>query len=212
MILEMDRATRRRRRGVAAAAAVTALGAIGCGSDTPSDASREAQTSAARTTENPPSSSELLAALRTAKSGSRERTLYSLYYYARWGNYPSLVRLYDLQVRSALGANKIAEVYSANRGRFLAVGVPRIVDTRVGVDGVTLNVELQPADGEVIQESYLMRERTGGWGIVYDTFFERAYGEAARLAVDGPGRKPSARGALAARRAASRFRSLALGD
>jgi len=186
---------------------LAALPIAACGSDAESKSDTD---NAARTTENPPSASKLIDALRKSKAGSRERAIYSLYYYARWGDYPALVCLYDLEVRRTIGHQQIASVYAANRGRFLSVDVPKIVNRRTSAQGVSLAIELRATDGGVIEESYLLRQRKGGWGIAYDTLFDRAYGEAARAAIDGPGDKPSARGTQAARRASSRFRSLSL--
>jgi len=186
---------------------LVALPIAGCGSDAEPKSDAD---NAARTTQNPPSSSKLIDALKESKVGSRERAIYSLYYYARWGDYPALVRLYDSEVRRTIRSDPIASVYADNRGRFLSVDVPKIVNRRFSAQGVSLNIELRAADGSVIQETYLLRRRKGGWGIAYDTFFDRAYGETARAAIDGPAGKPSARGTQAARRASSRFRNLSL--
>ena len=184
------------------------LAVPGCGSDAERSPARVDDV--AQTTQNPPSSSKLIDALRRSKVGSRERAIYALYYYARWGDYPALLRLYDSRVRSAIGRSQIASVYAANRGRFLYVDVPKIVNQRVDAQGASVSIELRSTEGSVIEETYLLRSRKGGWGIAYDTFFDRAYGETARVAIDGPGGKPSARGTQAARRASSRFRSLTL--
>jgi hypothetical protein len=128
------------------------------------------------------------------------------------GNYPSLVRLYDPKVRSTIGRTQIASVYSDNHRTFLSVGVPKIVDTQRGGAGLTLAVEVPATEGRVIQESHLLRQRKGGWGIAYDTFFDRALGNAARVLIDGSSGKASVRGTQAARRASNRFRELFLAD
>lgn len=204
--------TRRRTQYWALLAAVGLLLAAGCGSDAKPESTESSKVKnvAPRSTEDPGASTKLIESLRKSKRGSLDHAIFSLYYYARWGNYPSLVRLYDSEVRSAIGRHRIASIYSDNRGRFLSVGVPKIVDTQRGAEGATLAVELQPTEGEVIQESYLLRPRKGGWGIAYDTFFDRAYGEAARVVIDGPSGKASARGTQAARRASEKFRGLFL--
>ena len=188
-------------------AMLVALPIAGCGSDATPNTSTIDE---AHTTASPPSSSALIDALKRSKIGSRERTIYALYYYARFGDYPALVRLYDNKVRVAIGRAAIASLYADNRGRFLSVGLPKIVNSQPGAQGVSVAIQLPVTDGSVIEESYVLRRRPGGWGIVYDTFFDRAYGEEARLRVDPPGSKPSARGARLARLASSRFRNLSL--
>lgn len=190
---------------------VLIAGLTGCASsDDPSPGAERpevASTPDATTSTRPPTLGE---ALKGIPRLSPEATVRTLYYYAQWGNYPGIVRLYDPRVRKAIGSSEIAAVYSLNRDA-LALMKPRIVDKRKTRDGTFVAVELTRREGQPVYDSFLLREASVGWGVGYDTFFDRGYGEYARLAVDGPLRtKPTKAGVLAARDASARFRSLFL--
>jgi hypothetical protein len=132
-----------------------------------------------------------------------------LYYYARWGNVHTVVRLYHPRVRAAMGRQRIAAVYSENRGAFLA-REPEVLETRRTRDGVFVAVRLRHDEGKASSESYLLRRRKTGWLIAHDTLFERAVGEFGQRATDGGRRSVSRQGRRAALRASRDFRNLFL--
>ena len=194
--------------------AAIVLGTLGAGCASSDDPSTEGRTAARPTaTASSPEAAApptLEQRLRGVPRESPEATVLTLYYYAQWGNYPGIVRLYDRRVRRTIGSAQIASVYSLNRDG-LALMKPKVVDTRKTRDGMFVAVELTRPDAAPVYDSFLLRQAKVGWGIGYDTFFDRAYGEYARLGVDGPLRtKPTRDGLLAARNASAQFRDIFL--
>lgn len=180
-----------RRRWPARAALVALLAASGCGPSADGDRARPAgDAAAAFAVEDRDATTALAAALRDTAAGSPERTILTLYLYARWGDGASVARAYHPKVRLALGDDRIAAIYAADRERLRSDAVPRIARTGGGADRLSLAVELRSADGRRRRESFGLRRGPARWTIAYDSFVDRAERAARRGGAPARSRVP----------------------
>jgi hypothetical protein len=109
-----------------------------------------------------------------ARPGSPEAAVQRLLYWARWGNWPMLVAAYHPRVLEAIKPSEIADTYSAQRQSLRQTRVVP-VGSNPTPNGRFLAVEMRSPDS-VSYESYLLRKDGDRWLIVYDTYFDAAYG------------------------------------
>jgi hypothetical protein len=147
-----------------------------------------------------------------ARPGSPEAAIQRALFWARWGNWPSLVAAYHPRVREAIEPSGIANTYSAQRESLRQIRV-RPVASRETANGLFVAVAMRGPDS-VSYESYLLGREDGQWRILYDTYFDGAYGafvqNQADLSSNNAGDAPSDEAVKAGQDAAAFYRGLFL--
>lgn len=142
---------------------------------------------------------------------SPERAVLQTWRWLQLGAYPVAVRMYDEDVREALGAATI-------------VGALQSVSTAVSAMSLSIRSAEETEAGTLVEARatskgnpantfvFLLRRRDDGWKIVYDSLLSEAVGAHVQARVQrevAPGADaPSPRAAIAGARAAERYREL----